>query len=214
MADERPIDEQNGTPASDASAALPVPSRPRRSTVSDHPSFGEPAPAAPLEGEVVTGSPTGHLELVEQGAHDVTVGTLSIRQGGVNIANADSIDIRQGGITRADARDVSVVQGGIAIARADRISVGMGGIGLAVGGQVDVTRGFARTVVARDVHIEQAGARTVIASKATFDRTSGALIVIAAKAEGDVRTLLDWRGALAFGAAFGILVGLVRRTRR
>ena len=90
----------------------------------------------------------------------------------------------------------------------------MGGIGLALGGQVDVTRGFARTVVARDVHIEQAGARTVIASRATFDRSSGALIVIAAKAEGNVRTLLDWRGALAFGAAFGILVGLVRRTRR
>ena len=124
----------------------------------------------------------------------MTVGTLSIRQGGVNIANADSIDIRQGGITRAEARDISVVQGGIAIARADRVSVGMGGIGLAVAGQVDVTRGFARTVIARDVRIEQAGARTVIASRATFDKTSGALVVIAAKAEGNVRTLLDWRG--------------------
>ena len=38
--------------------------------------------------------------------------------------------------------------------------------------------------------------------------------MIAAKAEGNVRTLLDWRGALAFGAAFGILAGLVRRIRR
>jgi hypothetical protein len=214
MADERPIDEQNVTPASDASGAAPVPSRPRRSTVSDHPLPGEPAPAEALEGEVVSGVPSGHLELVEQSAHDVTVGTLSIRQGGVNVANADSIDIRQGGITRAEARDISVVQGGIAIARADRVSVGMGGIGLALGGEVDVTRGFARTVVGRDVHIEQAGARTVIANKATFDRSSGALIVIAAKAEGNVRTLLDWRGALAFGAAFGILAGLVRRIRR
>ena len=77
--------------------------------MSDHPLPGEHAPAAPLEGEVVTGVPTGHLELVDQGAHDVTVGTLSIRQGGVNIANADSIDIRQGGITRAEARDISLV---------------------------------------------------------------------------------------------------------
>ena len=57
MADERPIDEQNGTPASDASAAAPVPSRPRRSTVSDHPLPGEPAPAAALEGEVMAGVP-------------------------------------------------------------------------------------------------------------------------------------------------------------
>ena len=100
MADERPIDEQDGTPASDVSAVVPVPSRPRRRKVSDHPLPGQPAPAEASEGEVVSGVPTGHLELVEQGAHDVTVGTLSIRQGGVNIANADSIDIRQGGITR------------------------------------------------------------------------------------------------------------------
>ena len=57
MADERPIDEQNGIPASDASAAVPVPSRPRRSTMSDHPLPGEPAPAAPLEGEVVSRHP-------------------------------------------------------------------------------------------------------------------------------------------------------------
>jgi hypothetical protein len=31
---------------------------------------------------------------------------------------------------------------------------------------------------------------------------------------GDVRVLLDWRGALAFGAAFGLLAGLLGRGRR
>ena len=220
MTDEQPIDdpaiEQASTPpAQDAVRVGPVPSKPRRSQVSEplpH-SNGSDAPVSPraIEGEVI---PPGHLELVEQGAHDVTVHSLSIRQGGVNNANADTIEIRQGGITRAEAQDISVVQGGIAIARGERVSVGMGGIGLAIAGDVDVSRGFARTVIARDVRIEQAGARTVFASKATFDKSSGALVVFAAKAEGNVRTLLDWRGALAFGAAFGILVGLVRRVRR
>ena len=214
MTDERPSDEEYGTPASDDAAAVPVPSKPRRSRVSDHPSNGEPGASAALEGEVVAAAPTGHLELVEQGARDVTVGTLSIRQGGVNVAHADSIDIRQGGITRAEGGSISVTQGGIALARADRVSVGMGAVGLAVGGDVSVTQGFARSVIARDVHIEQGGARTVIANTARFDRTSGALVVIAAKAEGNVRTLLDWRGALAFGAAFGLIAGLVRRARR
>jgi hypothetical protein len=38
-------------------------------------------------------------------------------------------------------------------------------------------------------------------------------MLIAAKVEGNVRTVLDWRGALAFGAAFGLIVGLVRRRR-
>ena len=220
MTDEQPIDdpaidEANTPPAQDPVRVGPVPSKPRRSQVSapiPH-GNGSGATSSPraVEGEVI---PPGHLELVEQGAHDVTVQSLSIRQGGVNNATAESIDIKQGGITRAEAQDISVVQGGIAIARGERISVGMGGIGLAVGGDVNVRRGFARTVIAREVRIEQAGARTVFASRATFDKSSGALVVFAAKAEGNVRTLLDWRGALAFGAAFGILVGLVRRVRR
>jgi hypothetical protein len=219
MTDEQPIDdpaieEANTPPAQDPVRVGPVPSKPRRSQVSEplpHTNGSGAAPSRAVEGEVI---PPGHLELVEQGAHDVTVQSLSIRQGGVNNATADSIDIKQGGITRAEAQDISVVQGGIAIARGERISVGMGGVGLAVGGDVDIRRGFVRTVIARDVRIEQAGARTVFASKATFDKSSGALVVFAAKAEGNVRTVLDWRGALAFGAAFGILVGLVRRVRR
>ena len=218
MTDEQPTDEEGTPPAPDAPASGPVPSKPRRNRVSDgHPhANGVPEGARAVSGEVIdpSGIPRGHLELVEQGARDVTVESLAIRQGGVNNARADTIDVRQGGITRAEARDISVTQGGVAIARADRVSVGMGAVGLAVGGDVSVTQGFARTVIARDVRIEQAGARTVIASTATFDKSSGALVVIAAKAEGNVRTLLDWRGALAFGAAFGILVGLVRRVRR
>ena len=39
-------------------------------------------------------------------------------------------------------------------------------------------------------------------------------MLIARKVEGDVRTLLDWRGAIAFGAAFGIIVSLFRGRRR
>ena len=34
------------------------------------------------------------------------------------------------------------------------------------------------------------------------------LVLIAGRVEGNVRTLLDWRGALALGAAFGVVMGL------
>ena len=209
MTDERPNDEEARPPAEDSEPTGPVPSRPRHSRVS------EPL-AHPItdEGTVTRMDHDTSLDLVGRGAQNVTAGSLSIRQGGVNIANADRIEVRQGGITRAEGQDISVVQGGVAIARADRVSVGMGAVGLALGREVDVSRGFARSIVAQDVRIEQGGARTVIASKAIFDRNSGALVVIAAKTEGNVRTLLDWRGALAFGAAFGVVVGLVRRIRR
>ena len=45
------------------------------------------------------------------------------------------------------------------------------------------------------------------------DRPTGVLLLIARRVEGDVRTLLDWRGALAFGAAFGVITSLFRRRR-
>jgi len=37
------------------------------------------------------------------------------------------------------------------------------------------------------------------------------LVLIARRVDGDVRTLLDWRGALAFGVAFGIVSAIFRR---
>jgi hypothetical protein len=51
----------------------------------------------------------------------------------------------------------------------------------------------------------------MVAQHVTFSRPSAALVLIAQRVSGDVRVLLDWRGALAFGAAFGLLVGLLRR---
>jgi hypothetical protein len=36
------------------------------------------------------------------------------------------------------------------------------------------------------------------------------MFLIARRVEGNVRTVLDWRGAVAFGAAFGVVVSLFR----
>jgi hypothetical protein len=153
------------------------------------------------------------VEIATAAPGDVEGEVVVVRQGGVNIADARQIDLRQGGIGRAHADDIAVTQGGIGIARGERISVELGGLGLAVANEVHVTQGMASTVLARDVHIEQAGARTIIASHATLGRNVGVFMLIAGRVEGNVRTLLDWRGAIAFGAAFGLVAGLVRRRR-
>ena len=54
----------------------------------------------------------------------------------------------------------------------------------------------------------------MIANEVQADRTTGVLILLARRVDGDVKTILDWRGALAFGAAFGIVSTLLRRRRR
>jgi hypothetical protein len=42
---------------------------------------------------------------------------------------------------------------------------------------------------------------------------SGALLILARKVEGNVRPVLDWRGALALGAALAVGIGLLARRK-
>jgi hypothetical protein len=101
--------------------------------------------------------------------------------------------------------------GGVALARADRVSVEMGGIALSLARESHVTQGVARTILAQDVRVDQGLVGTAFAGKVTFEQPSGVLLLIAGKTEGPVKALMDWKGALAFGAVFGALVGLLRR---
>jgi hypothetical protein len=175
-----------------------------RATAPKRPAAAVAVAKPSLSGDVVTtGAPV-------DGDDDVK----SLRGAGASIVNARNVDVHQGGIGRVEAVDVAVSQGGIGFARGDRVSVEMGGIGAALGGDVRVTQGGVNMILARDVTVEQAGVRTMIANNIHVERTTGVFVMIARHVEGDVRTLLDWRGAAAFGAAFGVVVSLLRRRRR
>jgi hypothetical protein len=151
------------------------------------------------------------VEIHQGGADSVAGDSVSITQGGASVVNARSVEVRQGGIANAQADDITVTMGGIALARADRISVDMGGLGIGFAREVQVTQGLARSVVAQDIRIDQGLVGTALAGRVTFERQSGVLLLIAGRVEGPVKAVFDWRGALAFGAAFGLLVGLIRR---
>ena len=135
------------------------------------------------------------------------------------MAEASGVDdgrltLQQGGIGALTATDVAVTQGGVGAVRADRLSVELGGVGAAMTDQLDVRQGLVGAVIARDARFEQAGVRTLIANRVQFGPNSGAGMVIAARVDGDVTTLFDWRGALAFGAAAGLVMAIVRGRRR
>jgi hypothetical protein len=69
-------------------------------------------------------------------------------------------------------------------------------------------------VIAREATVEQGLVRTLIAQHVTFSRPSGVLVMIAGRVDGDVRPVLDWRGALVAGLAFGLVGALVGGLRR
>jgi hypothetical protein len=152
-----------------------------------------------------------NVEIVQGGADSVAGDTVSITQGGASVVNARTVEIHQGGIANARADNITVRMGGVALARADRLSVEMGGLGIALAREANVTQGMARTVIAQDVRVDQGLIGTAFAGKVTFEKQSAVFLLLAGKTEGPVRALLDWRGALAFGAVFGLLVGLLRR---
>lgn len=171
-----------------------------------------PDDVATLGASAVAARPA-NVEIHQGGADRVDGEVVSITQGGATTVTAGSVSIRQGGIANAQADDISVAMGGVALARAERVSVEMGGMGIALAREAHMTQTAVRSVVAKDVHVDQSLVGSALAGRVTFERPSAIFLLIAGRVEGPVQAMLDWKGAIAFGAAFGAVVGLLRRRR-
>lgn len=202
------------TPRSSRAAAAPA-SKPRKAATkapadgsararrpAPRAGSGTDAPATPRDRQATTLQPS-----------DVHPESVLVSQGGIGFATATTVDVRQGGIGRVEAKDVAVSMGGIGIARGERVSVEMGGVGAVFADEARVSQGLANAVVAREAHVEQSLVQTVLAERVVFLRPSGVFLLVARRVEGNVRTLFDWRGAIAFGATFAVIASLLRRLR-
>jgi len=79
---------------------------------------------------------------------------------------------------------MSIEQGGVGLARVKNLTLGAG-----------------------------SSAFAVVADQATVEEGSNTFLVVSRSFSGDVRPTIDWRGALAFGAALGFVLSLLRRRR-
>jgi len=116
-------------------------------------------------------------------------------------------------IGRLDATEVAASYSAVGGAQGERVSVEIGALGGAIADRISVSQSAVGLLVAGEAEIEQALLRTVVARRVSFRRASGALVLIAGRVEGDVRTVLDWRGALAAGVAAGVVLALLRPRR-
>jgi hypothetical protein len=138
-------------------------------------------------------------------------GAAPTRAGAPERVVADVVEIQRGGAGRVEAGDVSVRQGAIGFARAKEIEVEMGAVGAAIGSEIELERALTRFAAARDsITLEQSGALGVLANRVSLGRGAGVVFLFARKVEGDVRPVFDWRGGLAFGAAAGAVLAVVR----
>jgi hypothetical protein len=122
--------------------------------------------------------------------------------------------VNQGAVGRAEATSLEVHQGAVGAARADTITIDQGALGLTAAGEVNVRQGVVGSILAGSARVEQSFVRTLVAGEVRIERATGVGILFARKVVGDVKVILDWRGALAFGAAAGVVAGLLRRGRK
>jgi hypothetical protein len=81
----------------------------------------------------------------------------------------------------------------------------------ALGGETRVTQSYARLVGSGQSTIDQSLVASVIGGRVTIRQPSAVGILIAGRVDGEVRPVLDWRGALAIGVVVGVTLALARR---
>jgi len=199
-----------------AAAGRPRPARTVRARMSASDVATEAAPeaieAAPEATEAVAevaDAPTSSVITLPPPAETSLAPLDQVDDGGLD---AEHVELRLSAVGMVDADDVHFAQGALGAARAETVSVDRGAVGAALADKVEVSRGYARSILARQVQLDSSAARVVVAGDVRADR-SAVMFLVARRVAGDVRVLLDWRGAAAFGAIAGLIIGLLRRGR-
>jgi len=128
--------------------------------------------------------------------------------------SAEVVEIHQGAVGRVEAGELTVTMGAIGAARAERIDIERGALGAALADEIEISQSVVSSVVAREVELGQVVARTVVAVEVTVEQPSLIGVLLAWKVDGDVRPIVDWRGALAFGGIVAVALALFGRGRR
>ncbi len=158
------------------------------------------APKTSQAAEPETAPETAEVAPEAAGATPEAAGVAGEAAGAVEgTVRADRVDLRQGGAARVEAESVSITQGGASRIDAREVSITQGGAGI---------------VRTDSIRLEQASsAFAVLAGRATLAPGSRVFVLLARQSSGDVRPIVDWRGALAAVGGFLLLrriLGLMR----
>lgn len=130
----------------------------------------------------------------------------------IEVSPPSEVAMRMSAVGRVEGGRVSVEQGAVGAVRAEHLSVDRGAVGAVMADRVEVSRGYVRSILARQVQLDRGAARVVIAAD-VHAQGSAVMFLVARRVSGEMRVLFDWRGALAFGAAAGVVFAALSRIR-
>ena len=126
---------------------------------------------------------------------------------------AEAVALRLSAVGRVEGSQVTIDTGAVGAVRAEHLSVDRGAVGAVMADRVEISRSYARSILARQVQLDRGAARVVIAADVRASQ-SAVMFLVARRVSGEMRVIFDWRGALAFGAAAGLVFSLLSRVRR
>ncbi|HXX60227.1 MAG TPA: hypothetical protein VEI48_02935 [Candidatus Sulfotelmatobacter sp.] len=109
-------------------------------------------------------------------AAPAATGTAIVGQASLASLTADRAEVSQGAIAHAQVQDLAVRQGAVALVESSA-----------------------------HVRLEQSAVGAVMGDAVEISAGSLALVVVAGEVHGDVRPIVDWRGALALGLGLGLV---------
>jgi hypothetical protein len=139
---------------------------------------------------------------------------VNIKQSTVRAVEGGHIELQQVGALSIDGERVEVTQGASAILRGNDIHLNQSISAVTAGENVSINFSFSPMSLSREQTTVTRSAVGFMAAKDIRSENTSALLVVGNKIEGNVTTLLDWRSALALGAVFGGVWGLLSLFRR
>jgi hypothetical protein len=150
------------------------------------------------------------VELTEEEAQLVEGEFINVKHSQVRSIEGGHIELQQVGALTIDGEKIDVSQGAAAVIKGGELSLNQSVSVVSFSDNISMNSSFSTVSIAKDTIDVEKSAVGIMISKDITARNTSSLITIAKNVEGNVNTLLDWRSALALGAALGGVLGLVR----
>jgi hypothetical protein len=128
--------------------------------------------------------------------------------------SANVLEFERGSIGGVRAGEVTARLAAIGGIAAGSASVERSMVSGVAAREATVRQGLVRGVLAQRAHVEQSLVRSVTAGTVETGPSTGIMVAFARRIDGQATILVDWRGALAFGVAFGLISAAATLVRR
>lgn len=139
---------------------------------------------------------------------------VNIKQSTVRAVEGGHIELQQVGALRIDGERIEVTQGAAVVLRGSDVTMNQSISAVTAGSNTALNFSLSPLTISKGEASVNRSAIGIMAARDIKAENSASLLMIANKVEGNVTTLLDWRSALALGAVFGGVWGLLTLFRK